>query len=615
VALLRRIDHPHVVRLRRVVDLPGGGRALVLDHAAGGSLSALVGCRGPLDAAEACTVVVPLARTLAELHERGLVHGDLTPSNVLFTTDGRPLITDLGSARIMGESVGEVWGSDGYLDPAGNERPAPTNDVYGLGAVLRFVLTGDPVAPEGGDPRGTSPAASGQGGSMRGAAAESMPGDSRLNALLALADLCTAPDPARRPDLLSVARIALAATPPAPVRLLPAQSPGQAAMPPAGSPIEPVADPSAGLSAAGLSADGASGVPADQSRQFRGAHAAPADAVTPRAAESSPRSRPVVVRIDARLRRPRSAADAGWTRPPPKRAERISADASTGALVVPRTQHDLQFSPVLGADTRSGSGPASRSSSGRAARSAGPPAGCSPVSTAAPGSGSDSAATRLRSPVTAPGAVTGQPRRRDVRRRAPAPSRRIPPRGRQGWLIPGGVVLVAAAWWAISGNARPAAVSRPAPDRTAIRSARGAAPVSVASPALSREPVGTALRRLAQGRAEAFREVSEAALTRVDEPGSEALAADRALVARLRAAGVRLEGLTFAVTDIHPEEVSRGVLTVQATISTSAHRRVSPDGARPLAGIAAAAPRLVVLQLVPAPDGLHWLVRQARGQG
>src|SRR4051794_9337704 len=85
VALLRRIDHPHVVRLRRVVDLPdGAGRALVMDHAVGGSLADLVDIRGPLPAGEAATVLVPLARTLGDLHERGLVHGDLTPSNVLF---------------------------------------------------------------------------------------------------------------------------------------------------------------------------------------------------------------------------------------------------------------------------------------------------------------------------------------------------------------------------------------------------------------------------------------------------------------------------------------------------------------------------------------------------
>ncbi|HEX2809567.1 MAG TPA: protein kinase, partial [Kineosporiaceae bacterium] len=108
VALLRRIDHPHVVRLRRVVDLPGGARALVMDHAAGGSLADLVAIRGPLEATEAATLSVPLARTLADLHERGLVHGDLTPSNVLFTADGRPMIADLGCAVVLGDATAEA---------------------------------------------------------------------------------------------------------------------------------------------------------------------------------------------------------------------------------------------------------------------------------------------------------------------------------------------------------------------------------------------------------------------------------------------------------------------------------------------------------------------------
>ncbi|MFZ5872003.1 MAG: protein kinase domain-containing protein, partial [Actinomycetota bacterium] len=74
-ALLRRVDHPHVVRLRTVARVPGHGPVLVLDRALGGSLGALVSARGPLDVGEVVTVLTPLAGALADLHERGLVHG------------------------------------------------------------------------------------------------------------------------------------------------------------------------------------------------------------------------------------------------------------------------------------------------------------------------------------------------------------------------------------------------------------------------------------------------------------------------------------------------------------------------------------------------------------
>ena len=205
VALLRRIDHPHVVRLRRVVDLPGGARALVMDHAAGGSLADLVAIRGLLDASEAATVLITLARTLADLHERGLVHGDLTPSNVLFGIDGRPMIADLGCAVVLGEATDEAWGSPGYCDPARSGRAGRPDDVYALGAVLRFALTGDPAA-EG-----------------------SRAGDEDTCALLAVADLCTAADPDRRPGLDALIRTVVAAAAPGPVRLV------GSCLPPSGS--------------------------------------------------------------------------------------------------------------------------------------------------------------------------------------------------------------------------------------------------------------------------------------------------------------------------------------------------------------------------------------------
>ena len=147
IALLRRIDHPHVVRLRRVLDLPDGSRAMVLDHAAGGSLAALVRSRGRLRPGEVSTLLIALARALADLHGRGLVHGDLSPGNVLFTGDGRPLLSDLGLASVLGADPQEAtWGTPGFVDPAPLPAGDPARDVWGLGAVAWFALTGRPPA-------------------------------------------------------------------------------------------------------------------------------------------------------------------------------------------------------------------------------------------------------------------------------------------------------------------------------------------------------------------------------------------------------------------------------------------------------------------------------------
>lgn len=82
----------------------------------------------------------PLARALARIHERGYVHADVKPANVLLRSLGEPVLTDFGLARLRGAP--SAGGSPGYVSPerlAG--RPSdPRDDVYGYGRVLEDVL-------------------------------------------------------------------------------------------------------------------------------------------------------------------------------------------------------------------------------------------------------------------------------------------------------------------------------------------------------------------------------------------------------------------------------------------------------------------------------------------
>ncbi len=149
-ALLGELDHPHLVRLHEVVHEPRrGGQprvALVLDLLAGGSLAALLARRGRLRPGEVVTALAPVAAALAHAHERGVVHGDLSPGNVVFTAEGRPVLTDLGVARVLGEeAAGEV--TPAYVDPAVARGGAsgPASDVFGVAAAAFHALTG--VAP------------------------------------------------------------------------------------------------------------------------------------------------------------------------------------------------------------------------------------------------------------------------------------------------------------------------------------------------------------------------------------------------------------------------------------------------------------------------------------
>ncbi|WP_437668656.1 serine/threonine-protein kinase [Sorangium sp. So ce131] len=91
----------------------------------------------------------PLARALARIHERGYVHADVKPANVLLRELGEPVLTDFGLARPLGAP--SAGGSPGYVSPerlAG--RPSdPRDDVYGYGRVLEDVLVRlEPVGAE-----------------------------------------------------------------------------------------------------------------------------------------------------------------------------------------------------------------------------------------------------------------------------------------------------------------------------------------------------------------------------------------------------------------------------------------------------------------------------------
>ncbi|MCW2499091.1 MAG: Serine/threonine protein kinase, partial [Frankiales bacterium] len=115
--VVRSLPSPHLVRLRTTVRA-GGDDVLVLDHAAGGSLAALLARRGRLDPGEVVTVLAPVADALGQAHQHGLVHGRLGVSSVLLTAQGMPLLDGLGAASLT---------DAGAADPAA--------DVAALGAL------------------------------------------------------------------------------------------------------------------------------------------------------------------------------------------------------------------------------------------------------------------------------------------------------------------------------------------------------------------------------------------------------------------------------------------------------------------------------------------------
>jgi serine/threonine-protein kinase len=146
-----RLDHPGVVRVYDFGE-HGGALYLRMELVEGGSLQQRLR-GGPLPPREAAELVRQLALAVQHAHERGVLHRDLKPGNVLLAADGAPKITDFGLAKILDSDdgvtrTGAVMGTPSYMAPeqaAGRSADvgAPT-DVWALGAILYECLTGQP---------------------------------------------------------------------------------------------------------------------------------------------------------------------------------------------------------------------------------------------------------------------------------------------------------------------------------------------------------------------------------------------------------------------------------------------------------------------------------------
>src|SRR5450756_1181513 len=149
MAVLHQIENEHLVGQHGAIALTDGNLALVLDQVTGGSLAQLLGERGNLSPGETVTTLAPLFGALAALHAAGVEHGDLAPRSILFSADGRPLIGDVGVARLMGQAGGQVGRDDSFMAPE-VARGAPStaaSDVYSMAALGWLCLTGAPPDP------------------------------------------------------------------------------------------------------------------------------------------------------------------------------------------------------------------------------------------------------------------------------------------------------------------------------------------------------------------------------------------------------------------------------------------------------------------------------------
>jgi eukaryotic-like serine/threonine-protein kinase len=165
--LATQLNHPNVVRTFHIAET-AGIHYLVMELLDGETLGELLKQRGRLPAKEAVRVAFLAALGLQHIHEKGLVHRDLKPGNLLLvpapgqgenTLRSMVKIVDIGLGKAMFETKetgdltleGEVVGTPDYLAPeqARDARKADIrSDIYGLGCTLYHALTGQPPFPD-----------------------------------------------------------------------------------------------------------------------------------------------------------------------------------------------------------------------------------------------------------------------------------------------------------------------------------------------------------------------------------------------------------------------------------------------------------------------------------
>ena len=143
VRIARQVSHPNVCRVYDIGEAEGS-TYLSMEYVDGEDLASLLRRIGRLPQDKALEIARQLCAGLAAAHDKGVVHRDLKPGNIMLDGQGQLRITDFGLAGVAGEVKDIRSGTPGYLAPeqrSGQEVTA-RSDIYALGVVLHEVFTG-----------------------------------------------------------------------------------------------------------------------------------------------------------------------------------------------------------------------------------------------------------------------------------------------------------------------------------------------------------------------------------------------------------------------------------------------------------------------------------------
>jgi serine/threonine-protein kinase len=148
---LQRLDHPNIIKAEAMFR-EQGHHYLVLEYLSGGTLADELRRGQKFGLSDAVMIISALCDAVTHLHQKGITHCDLQPSNILFDDRGQPKLIDLGIAHVSDALVHRPWhterdlaiGTVFYMAPEQLEgiRDDPRVDLYALGALLYQMLAG-----------------------------------------------------------------------------------------------------------------------------------------------------------------------------------------------------------------------------------------------------------------------------------------------------------------------------------------------------------------------------------------------------------------------------------------------------------------------------------------
>ena len=153
-----RLSHNNIVQAYDVGYSPEGYHYFVMEYVEGKTLYDImqpppVGDGRAFSEAEALEIMIQITGALTHAHDRGLIHRDVKPKNIIFTPQGVAKLTDLGLARAMDDKgaaeseAGKAYGTPYYISPEqirGEVDIDFRSDIYSLGATLYHLVTGHP---------------------------------------------------------------------------------------------------------------------------------------------------------------------------------------------------------------------------------------------------------------------------------------------------------------------------------------------------------------------------------------------------------------------------------------------------------------------------------------